>query len=179
MTEESSARAAADAELFRSVCQETHALLAKVGGSVQRLAVRAGAHSIVVEWAPAQVTGASPAPPSAAATPGAEPQVRASGTGEPVAAGRQAVVAPLVGTFYRCPEPGAKPFVDVGDVVEAGQEVGIVEAMKIMNRIVADQPGRVAEFAVADGEMVEFAQVIMYLDPLDPALPAVPCSGRS
>src|SRR5208282_4189961 len=95
------------------------------------------------------------APPAGAGVAEAEP-----------ADGRHAIVAPLVGTFYRCPDPGAKPFVEVGDVVEADQEVGIVEAMKIMNRVVADRPGRVAEFAVADGEMVEFAQAIMYLDPV-------------
>ena len=158
MTDDSPVGAAAESDLFRSLCQETHALLAKLGGSAQRLSVQAGAHSIVVEWAPAQVAGrtSSVAPP---AVPLAVPE-------ESAAAGRHAIIAPLVGTFYRCPEPGAKPFVEVGDLVEVGQEVRVVEAMKIMNRIVADQEGRVAEFAVADGEMVEFAQAIMYLDPI-------------
>ena len=154
MTDDSPVGAAAESDLFRSLCQETHALLAKLGGSVQRLSVQAGAHSIVVEWAPAQVAGGT-----SSVAPLAVPE-------ESAAVGRHAIIAPLVGTFYRCPEPGAKPFVEVGDLVEAGQEVGIVEAMKIMNRIVADQDGRVAEFAVADGEMVEFAQAIMYLDPI-------------
>lgn len=166
MTDESSANGAAESELFRSLCQETHALLAKVGGSVQRLAVQAGAHSIVVEWAPAQVTGTTPLAPSAVAGSGAVREVHASGSEEPASTGRHAVVAPLVGTFYRCPEPGAKPFVEVGDVLEPSQEIGIIEAMKIMNRIVTDQPGQVVEFAVEDGEMVEFAQVIVYLDPV-------------
>jgi acetyl-CoA carboxylase biotin carboxyl carrier protein len=149
---------AADSDLFRSLCQETHVLLAKVGESVQRLSVQAGSHQIVIEWAPPQMVGRAPLvmPPAVAGTAELESS----------ADGRHAIIAPLVGTFYRCPEPGAKPFVEVGDVVEADQEVGILEAMKIMNRIVADRPGRVAEFAVADGEMVEFEQVIIYLDPV-------------
>ena len=74
------------------------------------------------------------------------------------------VVAPLVGTFYRSPEPGSKPFVEVGDVVEPDSEVAIVEAMKIMNRITADCAGRVTEILVADGEMVEFGQTLMYVE---------------
>jgi acetyl-CoA carboxylase biotin carboxyl carrier protein len=81
--------------------------------------------------------------------------------------GKIPVTAPLVGTYYRSPEPGAKPFVEVGDLVEAEQEIGIIEAMKIMNRIVADTGGRVAELVVNDGDMVEFGQTLMLLEPLD------------
>ncbi|HEV7888218.1 MAG TPA: biotin/lipoyl-containing protein, partial [Acidimicrobiales bacterium] len=77
------------------------------------------------------------------------------------------VTAPLVGTYYRSPEPGAKPFVEVGDMVEAEQEIGIIEAMKIMNRIVADAGGKVVELVVNDGDMVEFGQTLMLLEPLD------------
>ena len=55
------------------------------------------------------------------------------------------VVAPLVGTFYRRPSPGSKPFVEVGDIVEPGTEVAIVEAMKIMNRSPPTAAGKVAE----------------------------------
>jgi acetyl-CoA carboxylase biotin carboxyl carrier protein len=73
----------------------------------------------------------------------------------------------LVGTYYRSPEPGAKPFVEVGDVVEPDQEVGIIEAMKIMNRIVAETGGRVAELVANDGDMVEFGQPLILLEPLD------------
>ncbi len=79
--------------------------------------------------------------------------------------GRHPILAPLVGTFYRAPEPGAKPFVEEGDVVDEGQSVAIVEAMKLMNQVVADQGGRVAEILVKDGDWVEFEQVLMYLEP--------------
>jgi acetyl-CoA carboxylase biotin carboxyl carrier protein len=76
-------------------------------------------------------------------------------------------VAPLVGTFFRSPKPGARPFVEVGDVVEQGQAVAIVEAMKIMNQVAAEHRGRVTEIVVKDGEWVEFQQTLMYLEPLE------------
>ena len=75
------------------------------------------------------------------------------------------VLAPLVGSFYRASQPGAKPFVQVGDVVELGQTVCIVEAMKLMNEIAAGDAGKVVEILVEDGEPVEFEQILMYLEP--------------
>ena len=76
-------------------------------------------------------------------------------------------MAPLVGTFYRAPQPGAKAFVEEGDIIDAGQTIGIVEAMKLMNQVNADIGGRVAEIVAGDGEWVEFEQVLMYLEPAD------------
>ena len=78
---------------------------------------------------------------------------------------RVPVLAPLVGTFYRSAQPGAKPFVEVGGTVESGQAVCIVEAMKMMNEVVAGESGTVVEIAVENGEWVEFEQVLMYLEP--------------
>ena len=75
------------------------------------------------------------------------------------------VLAPLVGTFYAAAQPGAKPFVEVGQSVEAGETVCIVEAMKMMNEVVAGEAGTVAEIAATNGEWVEFEQVLMYLAP--------------
>ena len=75
------------------------------------------------------------------------------------------VRSPLVGTFYTAPSPGADPFVRVGDEVEAGQTVGIVEAMKLMNPIVVDEAGVIAEILVGDAESVEYDQVLMRLRP--------------
>ena len=75
------------------------------------------------------------------------------------------VLAPLVGAFYRSAQPGAKAFVDVGDVVEIGQTVCIVEAMKLMNEVGASEAGKVVEICVENGEPVEFEQVLMYLEP--------------
>jgi acetyl-CoA carboxylase biotin carboxyl carrier protein len=75
------------------------------------------------------------------------------------------VLAPLVGTFYASAQPGADPFVSVGDPVEAGETVCIVEAMKLMNEVAAGEGGKVAEILVENGEPVEFEQVLMYLEP--------------
>jgi acetyl-CoA carboxylase biotin carboxyl carrier protein len=77
------------------------------------------------------------------------------------------VLAPLVGTFYGAAQPGAKPFVEPGDAVESGQTVCIVEAMKLMNEVAANEQGRVAEILVENGQWVEFEQVLMYLEPLE------------
>jgi acetyl-CoA carboxylase biotin carboxyl carrier protein len=87
--------------------------------------------------------------------------------GEMPADNRMPVLAPLVGTFYRASQPGSKPFVEVGDTVEAGQTVCIVEAMKMMNEVVAGEAGKVAEIAVENSDWVEFEQVLMFLEPLE------------
>jgi acetyl-CoA carboxylase biotin carboxyl carrier protein len=70
--------------------------------------------------------------------------------------GLQYVCAPIVGTFYHAPEPGARPFVSPGDVVEPGQRVGIIESMKMMNPIEAETAGVVVEILVANGTPVEY-----------------------
>jgi acetyl-CoA carboxylase biotin carboxyl carrier protein len=77
-----------------------------------------------------------------------------------------AIKSPLVGTFYRAPAPGAEPFVKEGDIVEPGQVVAIVEAMKVMNEIEADRRGRVVKILVEDGEPVEYGQELIHLIPL-------------
>jgi acetyl-CoA carboxylase biotin carboxyl carrier protein len=80
---------------------------------------------------------------------------------------RLRIRAPLVGTFYHSSEPGEPPFVRPGDVVEPGQQVGILEAMKLMNPIEAEHGGRVAEMLVPNETAVEYGQPLISLDPLD------------
>jgi acetyl-CoA carboxylase biotin carboxyl carrier protein len=75
-----------------------------------------------------------------------------------------AVKSPMVGTAYLAPQPGAPPFVKVGDKVAEGDVLLIVEAMKVMNQIRAPRAGRVVEIAVADGTPVEFGQVLVILE---------------
>ena len=72
-----------------------------------------------------------------------------------------AVTSPMVGTFYRSPSPGASSFVEVGQSVNAGDVICIVEAMKMMNQIEADKSGTVTAILVEDGEAVEFDQVLV------------------
>lgn len=74
------------------------------------------------------------------------------------------ITSPMVGTFYSAPSPGAKPFVEVGSVVSAGQIVCIVEAMKLMNEIEAEVSGKVTKICVEDGQPVEYGQVLMYVE---------------
>jgi acetyl-CoA carboxylase biotin carboxyl carrier protein len=75
------------------------------------------------------------------------------------------IKSPMVGTFYAAPEPGAEPYVRVGQRVTAGQTVCIVEAMKIMNEIEAEITGVVREVCVEDAQPVEYGQVLFRVDP--------------
>jgi acetyl-CoA carboxylase biotin carboxyl carrier protein len=74
------------------------------------------------------------------------------------------VTAPMIGTFYASPTPGEPAFVRVGDVVQAGQTIGIIEAMKIMNEIVADRSGVVVEIFVGNAQAVEYGSPLLRLD---------------
>jgi oxaloacetate decarboxylase alpha subunit len=77
------------------------------------------------------------------------------------------IESPMVGTFYRAPEPGAAPFVEVGDAVEAGQTLCILEAMKLMNEIKAEQEARVRRILVENEQAVEYGQALFELEPLN------------
>ena len=111
--------------------------------------------------------------PEVSATPSANQA--ASGTqgvtegGEPEYSpemdGLHAVRSPLVGTFYRAPTPGEDAYVEVGDTVSAGQTLCIVEAMKLMNEIVADISGEVVEVLAENAGGVEYDQPLFYLRP--------------
>jgi len=73
------------------------------------------------------------------------------------------ISSPMVGTYYSAPSPSAKPFVTVGQHVNKGDTVGIIEAMKIMNQIEADHSGTVVKILVKDGEAVEFGQALIVI----------------
>jgi acetyl-CoA carboxylase biotin carboxyl carrier protein len=74
------------------------------------------------------------------------------------------VTAPMVGTFYAAPAPGAKPFVDIGTEVKEGDVLCIIEAMKMMNQIESDHAGRIAAVLVKNGEPVEFGQPLFIVE---------------
>ncbi|TMQ49487.1 MAG: acetyl-CoA carboxylase biotin carboxyl carrier protein [Candidatus Eisenbacteria bacterium] len=76
-----------------------------------------------------------------------------------------AITSPMVGTFYRAPAPDADPYVEVGDRVEMGQTVCIVEAMKLMNEIEADTRGRIVQILVENAQPVEFGQKLFLVQP--------------
>lgn len=133
----------------------------------------------VPEAAPAAAPAATPAQEAApASAPAAEPESKpasaqeeapkeepqASGSGELSAEG-ETVKAPMVGTFYAAPKPGADPFVKVGDEVEVGQVLCIVEVMKLMNNIESKVAGTVKEILVDNEDAVEHGQPIMVIQP--------------
>lgn len=78
---------------------------------------------------------------------------------------RVEIKAPMVGTFYRAPAPDAPPFVEVGDEIEPGQIICIIEAMKLMNEIKAEIKGRITEVLVDNAAPVEFGQVLFFIEP--------------
>jgi oxaloacetate decarboxylase (Na+ extruding) subunit alpha len=94
-----------------------------------------------------------------------EPATTAPEVAAPETNGFVRVEAPMVGTFYRAPEPGAAPFVEEGDVVAPGQTLCILEAMKLMNHVKAELAGIVRKIAVGNGESVEFGQLLFELEP--------------
>jgi acetyl-CoA carboxylase biotin carboxyl carrier protein len=98
------------------------------------------------------IADAQPAPPSAPAA-SADP-----------AAHPGAVTSPMVGTAYLAPTPGAKPFVDVGSQVKAGDTLIIIEAMKTMNQIPAPRSGTVTQILVENGQPVEFGEPLMIIE---------------
>jgi acetyl-CoA carboxylase biotin carboxyl carrier protein len=166
--------ASGGAEELRVLCAQSAELVGRLPGNLRRLVVRGPGHAVEIEWREAgQPAAATTAPVSpgtfdpAASRPGPLPVAEEKGL-QPedggVPAGAHVVVAPLVGTFYRAPEPGVVPFVEVGDQVEPGQTIGIVEAMKLMNPLVSETAGRVGAIYVGNGEPVEFGQSLVRVD---------------
>jgi len=145
-------------EVLDGLRRHARKLVADLAGPLRRVRLRSGETVLEVEWHdPAEAVPVPRTDP----LPGAEPVAETVPGPD-----RLAVRAPVVGTFYRAPEPGAAPFVAVGDPVRPGQVVGIVEAMKLMNEVTAGQAGRVVEVLVEDGKPVEYDQPLLALEPL-------------
>eukprot|EP00887_Chlorella_sp_A99_P003825 scaffold32.g3825.t1 len=109
----------------------------------------------VAYYPPESSPAAAPAMPAAAmATPAAATPAVVQG---------HAVKAPMVGTFYRSPNPGAAPFVEVGQTVKEGDPLCIIEAMKLLNEIEADKSGVIKEILVENGEPVEYGQSLFVI----------------
>jgi acetyl-CoA carboxylase biotin carboxyl carrier protein len=106
-----------------------------------------------------------------AAAPAAAPVAAPPAVGEPVLTAANEdidltiVKSPIVGTFYRAPEPGAKPFVDVGQQVRTGQVLCIIEAMKLMNEITAEADGELVKAYVENGQAVQYGERLFAIKP--------------
>jgi acetyl-CoA carboxylase biotin carboxyl carrier protein len=110
------------------------------------------------QFAGAQPQAAAPAQPAAAPQAAGAPLAA-----EPALAEGETVRSPMVGTAFLSPEPGAKPFVSVGDAVKAGDTLLIVEAMKVMNPITAPGGGIVKQILIEDGQGIEFDQPLVVI----------------
>jgi acetyl-CoA carboxylase biotin carboxyl carrier protein len=114
--------------------------------------------------APAPGSAPLPAPPAGAApetAAAAEARIQAA----EIAKGHHLITSPMVGTFYRAPDPTSPPFVDIGDVVKKGKTLCIIEAMKLMNEIEADVDGTIVEIFVDNARPVEFGQKLFSILP--------------
>ncbi|MDM4718994.1 acetyl-CoA carboxylase biotin carboxyl carrier protein [Micromonospora sp. WMMA1363] len=152
-------------DVVAGLCRQARALVADLDGPVRRVLLRSGDAVLEVQWHPPVESAWSTMPPAGPPPPVRPPAEAAATTAPVVAPPRHSVRSPIVGTFYRAPEPGAAPFVEVGDRVHPGQVVGIVEAMKLMNEVTVDRPGRVTEILADDGRPVEYDQPLLALDP--------------
>jgi len=110
-------------------------------------------------------TGSPHAPVSAVVTPATALPAAAAPAGEPEAAQSEGHVlkSPMVGTFYRAPTPGAKPFAEVGQTVNEGDTVCVIEAMKLLNEIEADRSGVIKAILVENGQSVEYGHALMVI----------------
>jgi oxaloacetate decarboxylase alpha subunit len=105
----------------------------------------------------------TPLPAGAESLSGRASAERQGGATQP---GVIVVRSPMVGTFYRCPEPGAPPFASVGDHVKTGQVLGIVEAMKLMNEIESEHSGEIVAVHVENGQPVQYGDPLFDIRPL-------------
>ncbi|MEU6082394.1 biotin/lipoyl-containing protein [Streptomyces sp. NPDC047108] len=175
---------------LESVCRSVMELAKAAPRPPLKIKLQHGHMTVEMEWpdpaAPASAVTVDGAGPDAALpqAPGAPAAALRSASGAAAAAavdaaaaaqippadeGLMYLLAPTVGTFYHAPEPGAPPFVAVGDMVRPGQPIGILEVMKMMSTIEAEAAGRVKELLVQDGCPVEFQQRLVSLEPLSDA----------
>jgi acetyl-CoA carboxylase biotin carboxyl carrier protein len=152
-------------EALEEVRRSAQQLLADVGNQPRLLRIRAGEVVVELEWTEqAELAAASALTPALA--PALTPAPAAHASDHQQDDGLIDVCAPTVGTFYRAPEPGAAPFVAEGDQVSPGQQIGIVEAMKLMIPIEADRGGLVRTIHVKDAAPVEYGERLVTISPV-------------
>lgn len=150
----------APAELTR-IQQHVVDLLARLDRHPRSLQIRVGEISLEITWAEYTNRAAETSQP-----PATVPDIVTHGSEEPPEQG-DCLVSPGVGVFYHASEPGAEPFVSVGSVVRAGEQIGIIEAMKLMVPVEADQNGRIVAVLKGNGEPVEYGEPLFRLNTSD------------
>lgn len=130
---------------------------------IAELEITEGDDSVRICRYPGAVVSA-PAPPAPVAVEAPATVAAASAPVVETSPGGHQVTAPMVGTFYDSPAPGAKPFVQIGSLVGEGDVLCIIEAMKMMNQIEADVSGTVVSILIENGEPVEFDQPLFIIE---------------
>lgn len=146
-------------DVDKRLLDELIALMQRDG--LDRLRVAFGDLDLDLRMSLATPSVAAPVQAGASARP---PAQLPSAAQTEVPANIKKVPAPLVGVFYRSPAPAAKPFVEVGDEVVAGQVLCILEAMKLMNEIVSEHSGKVARVCANDGQLVSLHQELFWIE---------------
>ncbi|MCU0769681.1 MAG: acetyl-CoA carboxylase biotin carboxyl carrier protein [Burkholderiaceae bacterium] len=138
---------------------------------VSEIEIKEGEESVRISRHPTGVVHTFAPPAYAAPLPAAAAVAPAGAAGGPSAAPAaaahspdSAITAPMVGTFYSSPAPGAKPFVEIGSEVKPGDVLCIIEAMKMMNQIESDKAGRVVSVLAKNGDPVEFGQTLFIIE---------------
>jgi acetyl-CoA carboxylase biotin carboxyl carrier protein len=132
---------------------------------IAEIEIKEGEEAVRISRLPTGAAAAHYSVPAPAVPPAAAPAAPARE--EPAVHTRpneHVVTAPMVGTFYASPSPGAKAFVEIGDEVKVGQVLCIIEAMKMMNQIEADKSGRVTSIMANNGDPVEFGQPLFVIE---------------
>ncbi|WP_433325217.1 acetyl-CoA carboxylase biotin carboxyl carrier protein [Spirillospora sp. CA-294931] len=143
-------------DALAEVREQAVELLARLERPPRNLRIETGTITIDIAWD--DEAPAAPVPPPA--VPAAEPGRTAAADGT----GARYLTSPAVGVFYHAREPGAEPFVSVGATVRPGQQIGIVEAMKLMIPVEADRAGTVTAVVKEDGEPVEYGEPLFALE---------------
>jgi acetyl-CoA carboxylase biotin carboxyl carrier protein len=136
---------------------------------IAEIEIKEGEEAVRISRMPqgATLMQVAPAAPISAPAPAAASQPPPAGREEAAARPRpneHVVTAPMVGTYYASPTPGAKAFVDIGDEVKIGQVLCIIEAMKMMNQIEADKEGKITSIMAKNGDPVEFGQPLFVIE---------------
>jgi acetyl-CoA carboxylase biotin carboxyl carrier protein len=126
-----------------------------------RLHIKRGVVAAAPSAAPVAIAGPAPA---AAPQPGAS--ASAPSDSDHLLPGQSAITAPMVGTYYASPSPKDKPYVEEGDIIQQGDRVGIIEAMKMMNEIESEVSGRVVRVLVKNAQPVEYGQPLLIVEPI-------------
>ncbi len=129
-----------------------------------KLRVRKAAHAPVPQVA-FVAPSAAPAPPTLAPTAPPVPGAPAAAAAPVAEAGLEVIKSPIVGTFYRAPDPNSPSFVNVGDRIKPGQVLCIVEAMKLMNEIESETSGEIVKIHKENGEPVQFGETLFSIRP--------------